>query len=139
MSLQFYYFIISFYGWYLWSKGAHKLNEVKKNYLRKDLAVKLLLITIVLFVALSFILKKFTDSPVAIGDAFTSALAITGTWMLTRKILEQWLVWIVVNFISCGLYYYRGLDLTAALYVVYALVSIAGYYRWKNKMRAINE
>jgi nicotinamide mononucleotide transporter len=90
----------------------------------------LVAITIVIFALLVYVLINFTDSPVPMGDAFTTALSITATWMLARKILDMWWVWMVVNAVSLGLYIYKGLYPTSVLFFFYFTMSIVGYLQW---------
>lgn len=148
MGLQVYYVLISIYGWYYWLKGSkakqsdrqrEEQSEHEKNRsealavtrIRPKLALTLLLLTMPLFMLIAYILINFTDSPVPYWDAFTTALSITASWMLARKILEQWFVWILVNAVSLGLYMYKGLYPTVVLFVFYTVLSIVGYYEWK--------
>ena len=79
---------------------------------------------------LSYVLVRFTDSDVPHLNAATAALSIVGMWMLARKWLEQWIVWIVVDIASAALYLYKGLEPTAILYTIYAIIAIFGYRKW---------
>ena len=83
-----------------------------------------------LWVAIYLILRYFTDSTVPVADAFTTALSIVGLWMMARKYVEQWLVWMVVDAVCVGLYIYKGIYFYAALYAVYTVVSWFGYRKW---------
>ena len=74
---------------------------------------------------------EFTDSTVPISDAFTTSLSIVGMYMLARKYVEQWFVWMIVDIASSALYLYKGLYFTAVLYFVYAIIAIFGYRKWK--------
>lgn len=80
-----------------------------------------------------WVLSRFTDSPVPAGDAFTTALGVTATWMLAKRILEHWWVWVAVNLVSAVLYYYRGLYPTCFLFVCYGVLAVAGWINWKKK------
>ncbi|MEA1872819.1 MAG: nicotinamide riboside transporter PnuC [Bacteroidota bacterium] len=140
MSLQVYYFVISIYGWLFWMFGKKKqtVNTAKKdipvtNLTRKSLIVSAL-ISLVLFVGIYLILKYLTDSSVPLGDAFTTALSFVATWMLARKILENWLFWIVADIVSVGLYIYKGLYPTAALFAFLTVMAVFGYFTWKKDM-----
>ena len=82
----------------------------------------------------SGILKTLTDSPIPLGDAFTTAASIVAMWMLAQKYLEQWLLWIVVNVVSTALYFWKGLYPTGMLFIVYVVVAVLGYFRWKKEM-----
>jgi len=133
MGLQFYYVFISIYGWYLWSRGNSENHSssmtVKKITFRW--AVYASGFSLFVFIIIFLILKNHTDSPVPIMDAATTALSIIATYMLARKILEHWLIWIVVDVVSAGLYVYKGLWPTAILFLVYTVMAFAGYKEWK--------
>lgn len=137
MTLQFYYIVVSIYGWYWWLFGHQKTNqpEILITHLPKKSMLPLTLITCALTFIMAFVLKNYTDSPVPIGDAFTTALGVTATWMLARKYLEQWLLWIVANAVSLGLYMYKDLYPTAVLFFVYLILAFVGYYNWKRMMK----
>ena len=87
------------------------------------------------FAGIAWILINFTDSNVPLLDSFTTALSIIGMWMLARKYVEQWWAWIGVDAVSAGLYVYKGLDFTAALYALYTIIAIFGYFKWKKMMK----
>jgi nicotinamide mononucleotide transporter len=82
-----------------------------------------------------FILKAFTDSTVPLGDAFTTALAVVATWMLARKYIEHWYLWVLANTVSVALYLYKGLYPTVVLYLVYAGMAVYGYLEWRKSMQ----
>jgi len=137
MGLQVYYVLISIYGWYYWSRGGERsgsgeLPVVRGN--RKQLFI-LSLIFAVSWIGIYFLLNSLTDSTVPLGDSFTTALAIVATWMLARKIIEHWFLWIVANLISIALYIYKGLYPTVILYVVYTAMAVYGYLEWKKSIK----
>jgi nicotinamide mononucleotide transporter len=136
MSLQVYYVVISIYGWYHWVYGK-KQNEKKLPVQRLDLIhwTVFLLVTTLIFIAIRFALLRFTDSDVANVDAFTSAFSITATFLLARKYIENWIVWIIVDFCSAGLYIYKGHYFFTFLYAFLAVMSIIGYREWKRELR----
>lgn len=94
----------------------------------------LLAVFLIAFVGIGKILIEYTDSDVPWWDSFTTALSIVGMWMLARKHIEQWLTWILVDIVSCGLYIYKEIYFTSALYGIYAIVAIFGYMKWKELM-----
>jgi len=137
MGLQVYYVVISVYGWYHWiygkGSGAEKNLPISSISLRLSLILSL--ITLVLFVLLGEVLIHFTDSTIPWGDALTTAISITATWMLTQKIMEHWLLWVFVDALSLALYIYKDLDITAFLFFVYTLMAVVGYLQWKKEWK----
>jgi len=131
MGLNAYYFFISIYGWILWKKGGKGKEERPVSRIRRRTALFLLAITALAFLGIAFLLKNYTDSPIPYWDALTTAMSFTATWMLARKILEHWIVWIVVDVISMALYLYRGLYPTMILFAIYTTMAVIGYIEWK--------
>lgn len=135
MSLQFYYLGVSVFGWISWKAG--------KPESRKELLIKrttplsgaiILAIALVLYFLYYFILSEYTDSPLPKADAFTTAISIVATWMLARKMIEHWWLWIIVDSVSAGLYFYKALYPTAILFVIYTIMAIIGYRQWKKSL-----
>lgn len=139
MSFQFYYLVISCYGWFLWltKKSGKAEKKIHTSKLSLNQWLYSLLASGVFFVVIYLILKRFTDSDVALGDAFTTSLSFVATLLLARKILENWLFWIVVDVVSTGLYLYKGLYPTAILFTVLSGLAVYGYLNWKKSL--INE
>lgn len=133
-SLQIYFVAISIYGWYYWAKGREE-KELPIIRLSPKLAVLLSGVTLMVWALIYFVLIKFTDSPVPLGDSFTTSTAIVANWLLARKYIEQWFLWIVSNVACVGLYIYKGLDYTAVLYFIFAAMSVYGYIEWRKAMR----
>jgi nicotinamide mononucleotide transporter len=136
MGLQVYYVFISIYGWYFWLKGGKKnsVGHQKKLPARKtpkNLLIHLLLTTIVIYSGILFILLNYTNSAVPYMDSLTTALSITATWMLAKKYIEHWIIWIFVDLFSAGLYVYKELWPTVILFLVYTVMAVLGYLEWK--------
>jgi nicotinamide mononucleotide transporter len=137
MSLQFYYIFISIYGWYLWLKGEQHSNkkEYQISHVRlKDIA-GLSIFFVIAFVLISYILVKYTDSPLPYWDTLTTALSIVATWMLAKKLIQHWYLWVVINLIAMGLYIYKDLYPTSILHLVYTIFAVIGYFEWKRMMQ----
>ena len=134
MSLQFYYIIISIIGWYWWIKGEDNGVELPISKLTIQLLIKILILSVFIFLVISYILANYTDSSLPYWDALTTSLSIVATWMLARKILEQWLFWIVIDLISMVLYIYKGLYPTSILFLIYSILAVYGYYKWKRSI-----
>ncbi len=136
MGLQVYYVFISIYGWYFWLKGGKKnsVGHQKKLPARKtpkNLLIHLLLATIIIYSGILFILLNYTNSTVPYMDSLTTALSITATWMLAKKYIEHWIIWIFVDLFSAGLYVYKELWPTVILFLVYTVMAVLGYFEWK--------
>ena len=97
--------------------------------------MKALAVFLVSLVVIAWILIRYTDSTVPWCDSFTTALSIIGMWMLARKYLEQWWVWMVVDVVCVGLYFYKELYFTSALYALYAIIAAFGWVNWKKLMQ----
>jgi len=136
MGLQVYYVLISIYGWYYWSRGGARedIGELPVVRIRRKQSLLLFLTFALAWAGIYYVLDRYTDSTVPVGDSFTTALAVVATWMLTRKIIEQWFLWIIANVVSIGLYIYKGLYPTVILYAVYAGMAVYGYMEWKRSM-----
>ncbi|MBA4411641.1 MAG: nicotinamide riboside transporter PnuC [Bacteroidota bacterium] len=133
MGLQMYYVVISIYGWYEWLHGnrTNHSESIKVSRLSLKLGFVLSLVSLFIFILIWLILKNYTDSPVPVADSLATALSIVATWMLARKILEHWLVWIFIDIFSIGLFWYKDLVPTIFLFVVYTVMAIVGFIEWK--------
>lgn len=134
MGINIYYLFASIYGWIRWNKSASQEQGLPITHMPFRYWSVALLALSILFAGIAWILIRFTDSPVPFGDSFTTALSIVAMWMLANKYIEQWGLWIVVNVVSCALYAWKGLYPTALLYVVYSIVPVFGYFKWKQLM-----
>lgn len=137
MALQFYYVIMGVYGWVHWARldSIHTDAALPVAKLSVKLGWILSLITVVLFFVIALLLIHFTDSPVPWIDAFTTALSFVATWMLARKILEHWIIWIVVDAVSMGLYLYRGLYSSIILFGVLTFLAVLGFIQWNKQWK----
>lgn len=137
MSLQFYYLGVSFYGWYLWFFGKEEnSSKISINVSKASLKLRsvMALLSILFFILIALILINFTNSDVPFLDAFTTALSFIATWMLARKLIENWLIWIVVDVVSTGIYIYKELYPTAILFAILSVLAVVGYKEWKKDL-----
>lgn len=137
MSLQFYYLIISIYGYINWKYGTHQQGkELPISNISKSTMLQLLLASVAIYFIYYIILSKYTDSTIPIADSIVGMLSVIGTWMLARKIIENWLVWIIADALACGLFFYKELYPTAILFIIYTLMAGVGYWQWKKTMKS---
>ncbi len=132
--VNFYYTIMSIIGWRMWaskSEGSATLFITKSN--SRDWINALLFFSIC-WVTLCLVLKNFTDSTVPQADAFTSAAAFTGMWLMNKKKIENWVWWIITNLASIPLNFYKHLVFTSFQYLVFLILAFMGYFAWKKKL-----
>lgn len=129
-AMQLYYVAAGIYGLVVWKRHPKDSSSGRIRHTPLRWILPLVAIYVVLHVAIYFVLTEFTDSRVPFFDSMSTALSIVAMWMLSRKLVEQWLVWLVVDMISVGLYLYKGIPLTAGLYAIYCVLAIVGYVRW---------
>mgnify|MGYP001229768155 FL=1 len=135
MSLNFYYLAVSVFGWISWKTGKQKTGSelpVKRTKLLE--ASVLTAAALVIYLIYYYILVNFTDSPLPRADSFTTAVSIVATWMLARKRIEHWLLWVVVDTVSAGLYFYKMLYPTAILFIIYTIMAIVGFIQWRKSL-----
>jgi nicotinamide mononucleotide transporter len=139
MGLQAYYVVISIYGWYFWLKGkkAQGNEQVPVRVSSNKLKYLLIAASVVLYALILFVLTNYTDSDVPHMDAMTTALSIVATWMLAKKYIGHWLIWIFVDAVSAGLYVYKGLWPTVILFIIYTVMAILGFLEWKKDLNKI--
>ena len=133
-GMEFYYLAMTVYGFIAWMRHKQKTQELPIRHMPRKTAFIWMGLAAVIWLAIYLILTNFTDSRVPIADAFTTALSIVGIWALARKYLEQWFVWIVVDVVTCALYFYKDIPFKASLYGLYVIIAIFGYFKWKKMM-----
>ncbi|MBP5498810.1 MAG: nicotinamide mononucleotide transporter [Muribaculaceae bacterium] len=135
-GMEFYYLAMTVYGYFCWIGGRSKYAPARAiTHFPLRLATAWVAITLCLWATIYWLLVSFTDSTVPLADSFTTALSLAGIWALARKYLEQWLIWIAVDVVTCALYFYKDIPFKASLYGLYVLIAVAGYFRWRRLMQ----
>jgi len=138
-SVNFYYTVMSIYGWILWSKKdkhQHRVVVITTAGV-KEWTYQLLFFTafyIAIFYALTYIKNSFAPGAIPWADAFASATAYTGMWMMAKKKWESWIWWIVTNSASIPLYFVKGFVFTSVYYLILLIMAVAGLIEWKKKI-----
>ncbi len=135
MSLQVIYVILGFLGWYWWLRGGKNKKELTVQTTSKKHAAILLVVGIVATYIMHVYLVKIGDSAPFL-DALTTVMSLIAQYMLTRKLIENWAIWIAADVIYIGLYASRGLYLTSVLYAVFLSLCIAGAIEWHKSRSA---
>jgi nicotinamide mononucleotide transporter len=136
-AMQLYYVAAGIYGLMVWRRAPKKESDGVIKHTPRNWYLSLAALYGVLHVAIYLFLVEFTDSRVPLFDSMSTALSIVAMWMLSRKLVEQWLVWLVVDMISVGLYIYKGIPVTAGLYTLYCVLAVMGYMRWRKVARSV--
>jgi nicotinamide mononucleotide transporter len=134
MGLQVIYAVLSVYGWYEWLHGGENKTELHVTRTARRLAIVLALIGLVGAAALGVILRRATDAALPFMDSFLSSTSLVAQWMMTKKKLENWLVWIAVDVLYVGMFTFKHLYLTSALYAVFLVLAVRGYIDWRRSM-----
>jgi len=143
-SVNFYYTIMSIYGWILWSKKDRQKNERVLHITysnRKEWIQQLLFFSvfyIVIFFSLSWAKQAFAPEAIPWADAFASATAYTGMWLMAKKKIESWIWWIATNLASIPLYFIKGYVFTSVQFFVLLVLAVAGLMEWKKKSEILN-
>ena len=133
-GMEFYYLAMTVYGFFAWKRHTQKASDLPIRHMPRKTAMLWLGLAALIWAAIYFLLRRFTDSNVPVADAFTTALSIVGIWALARKYLEQWFVWIVVDVVTCALYFYKDIPFKASLYGLYVVIAVFGYFKWRRMM-----
>ena len=132
-GLQIFFLVMQFYGWYQWTRGpvkhATSLSPVTRLSRRGWMLTSAG--TVAGTAVLGTTMRRMTDAALPYPDAFTTVLSVIAQFLLTRKILENWTLWIVADIVYIGVYTSKALYWTAGLYVVFLILSIQGYREWK--------
>jgi nicotinamide mononucleotide transporter len=136
MGLQVVYFALSLYGWYEWLYGGENRTELHVSQTSRALGVRLIVIGVVCAATLGTALARFTDAALPYLDSATTSTSLVAQWMMTRKILENWAVWAIVDVVYVGMFIFKKLYLTAGLYSVFFVLAVMGYVQWKRSLVA---
>jgi len=132
-ALQVFYFIMAMYGYYNWNKYDASLR-IKEWSAKKHLFI--IFLGALLTFLMGFYFTTYTSAKMPIVDSVTTVFSILATYMVTKKVLENWLYWIVIDIVSVYLYFSRDLHLTSVLFVVYTTIAIFGYFVWLKQSKA---
>ena len=143
-SVNFYYTVMSIYGWILWTRKdqrhrpvLHITNATTKQWMQHLLFFALFYIAI--YFSLCYLKNLFAEGAIPWADAFASATAYTGMWLMAKKKVESWWWWIATNIASIPLYFVTGLAFTTVYYVVLLILAILGLLEWKRRATTVKQ
>jgi nicotinamide mononucleotide transporter len=140
-TLQVYYMVMSVYGWMAWTKKKDETASSESLISIQRWTIKQHLMAFGSGIVLLLLLGSFWSwmgGALPYVDAFTTAFSIIATYMVTQKIIENWIYWIVIDLVSVFINWERGLYLFAVLFAVYCIVAIFGFIEWRRKELKIN-
>ncbi|MBU2995601.1 nicotinamide riboside transporter PnuC [Cellulophaga baltica] len=136
MMINAYYFIMSVYGWYIWTKKVDGEHTTPISYTTKKehkISITIFFSTILFVFVIYQIFDKWT-SWTAYVDTITTAIFFVGMWLMAKRKVENWLYWIIGDIISVPLYFYKGFTFTSFQYLIFTFIAIFGYFAWKKNI-----
>jgi nicotinamide mononucleotide transporter len=136
MMINGYYFIMSIYGWYIWTRKVDEthVTQISTTTKKEKKAAVIIFLATLVFVYLVYIYFDKWTSWVAYVDTFTTAIFFVGMWLMAKRKLENWIFWIVGDCISIPLYFYKGFTFTSFQYLGFTFIAIFGYLAWKKNL-----
>lgn len=131
--LQIFYVLLLTYGWMQWKRSTIQ-NDFLITAINGKIGISLVVICLLSTLILGTVLMKATDASLPYLDSLLTSMSLIAQWMVAKKKIENWIVWIVADVIYVGMYVFKSLHLTAALYFVFILLAIKGYNEWKKKI-----
>ncbi|MEI6748360.1 MAG: nicotinamide riboside transporter PnuC [Bacteroidales bacterium] len=136
MGINAFYFVMSVYGWYNWSRKVDTSHHVP---ISKATSLQLIISVgafVIFFFLLWYVLERFTDSVVPVWDSFTTSVFIISMWLMALKKIENWLGWIIGDALVIPLFAYKGLVFTSFQYIVFLALAVSGYLEWRKKLKS---
>lgn len=138
-AINGYYLLIAVYGFIVWTRHSRKSDTKPPLPITHIHGYTILMLSgcfLCVWAVIAYVLYRFTDSTVVILDSLTTSLSVIGMWMLARKYVEQWLIWLVVDAIYVWLYYKKQIYFSGTLYIFYTVMALLGYRRWRRQAAA---
>ncbi|MEY3499364.1 MAG: Nicotinamide riboside transporter PnuC [Bacteroidota bacterium] len=138
MMINGYYFIMSIYGWYLWTRkkeGAVVYPISKLSLREKYTAAIIFVVTIVFVVVVYLFFDKFTTWS-AYVDTLVTGIFFVGMWLMAKRKIENWILWIIGDVISIPLYFFKGYTFTSIQYIVFTVIAFYGFLEWKKTLNS---
>ncbi|UJP66107.1 nicotinamide riboside transporter PnuC [Mongoliitalea daihaiensis] len=135
MGINAYYFGMSIYGWYLWSRPNDGKEDLPVTWLSTKGIIQSVGLFLISYGVLYTVLSNFTDSDVPYWDSFTTSSAFVGMWLMAKKKVENWIAWIITDIVSVPLYFYKGLMLTSFQFLFFTVLATIGLIEWMKTVK----
>ncbi len=136
MMINAYYFIMSVYGWYVWTRSVDgdKVTPITTTTIKEHFISIGIFIATVLFVYAVYLFFNKIESWVSYIDMLTTGIFFVGMWLMARRKIENWIYWIIGDIITVPLYFYKGLTFSSILYLALTIIAVYGYLEWKRNL-----
>ncbi|MBE7652146.1 nicotinamide riboside transporter PnuC [Tenacibaculum finnmarkense] len=136
MMINAYYFIMSIYGWYLWTRTVDNspINPISKTTSKEKKTSVFIFLATLIFVYLVYTYFDKWNNWTAYVDTFTTAIFFVGMWLMAKRKIENWIYWIIGDIISVPLYFYKGFTFTSFQYLIFTFIAVSGYLAWKKDL-----
>ena len=135
-ALNAYYLVMAVYGYWVWQTNASTNAQPTSSFViiswQANWHLRACLVLTVISITLGYVMANYTPAAFPYLDTFTTVFAVFATYLVTQKVLENWLYWIVIDFVSIYLYVEKDLMPTAALFIIYVAIAIYGYLKWQS-------
>lgn len=133
--LNVYYLIMAIYGYYSWKRGfkIENSNELKVSTLTLKAHIKLIIFLSILSFIVGYFMQNYTNASFAYLDSFVTIFSLSTTYLLTKKVLENWIYWVFIDSFAIYLYYQKEFYFTAVLFFIYTIMAIFAYFSWKKE------
>ena len=134
MIINVYYFLMSIYGWYYWTRKSNNegYTPITRMHSTDVKIILIIIVSSVLFVSYLYSFFEKWSGFVSYVDIITTAIFFAGMWLMARRKIESWVFWILGDIISVPLYFTKGLAFSSFQYLIFTIIAIAGYYKWKS-------
>ncbi|MDV7418946.1 nicotinamide riboside transporter PnuC [Acinetobacter baumannii] len=136
--LQFFFMVVNFYGFYYWLKGKQQDHDIRIEPIAVQTAIIQMIIAAVGGLVFGLVLINFTDAAVPMLDSQLAAFSLLATYWTSRKHIATWILWVFVDIVYVGMFIYKDLFLTSALYAAFVLMAAYGWYQWEKVKRKQN-
>ncbi|MDA9056647.1 nicotinamide riboside transporter PnuC [Flavobacteriaceae bacterium] len=136
MMINGYYFIMSLYGWYIWTRkvDSEHVTPISRMTKKEQFTAVVIFIATLIFVFIIYQIFDMWKGWVAYVDTFTTALFFVGMWLMAKRKIENWIFWIVADIISVPLYFYKGFTFSSLQYLGFTIIAIFGFLAWKKHL-----
>jgi nicotinamide mononucleotide transporter len=133
--LQIFYIIITFFGWYYWLYGGKNKTKLKISKIPLKEFIPLIISALLFGWLIGYLFSKYTNAALPYWDSFSFTGGIIGTYILAKKYIENWMIWIIINVLCTGIYLYKELYFFTIQYFIFIILAVYGYYSWKKDMK----